>query len=136
MPNTFFGDGNVGSNPEQKMVPVGNEKRKVTEIRVMFDRYKPDGKGGFTQLEGVWSTVAFWGERGDHIMKHVNTGARVHVVGEIVPNSYEDKEGGKHEGFQVVASGVYLGLSRLESVTYRPKQEKSDPEYTGGDVPQ
>ncbi len=135
MPNGFFGDGNVGSSPEQKMVQVGNEKRKVTEIRVMFDRYKPDGQGGFTQLDGLWSTVAIWGDRGDHVMKHISTGARVHVVGEIVPNNYEDKDGGKHEGFQVVATGIYLGLARLESVTYRPKAEKAGGDFEG-DIPQ
>jgi len=43
MSNEFRGTGNLGDNPTLKTVLVKGEDRKVAEIRVFFDEYKPDG---------------------------------------------------------------------------------------------
>mgnify|MGYP006313880431 CR=1 FL=1 len=38
-----------GDPPRLKTVLVGSEERQVAELRVFFDDYRPDGKGGLEQ---------------------------------------------------------------------------------------
>ena len=50
MPNSFVGKGNLGTSPTLKTIRVGNEDRKVAEMRVFFDEYRRCGKMARTKL--------------------------------------------------------------------------------------
>jgi single-strand DNA-binding protein len=63
MSNEFSGTGNVGDQPLLKTVMVGSEERQVAELRVFFDEYRQDGKGGLEQAGGFWLDVNVWGDR-------------------------------------------------------------------------
>lgn len=54
MPNSYQGTGNLGDSRALKTVQVNGEERKVAELRVFFDNYRPDG-------QGVWSRQAATG---------------------------------------------------------------------------
>ena len=125
MSNEFRGTGNLGDNPTLKTVLVKGEDRKVAEIRVFFDEYKPDGQGGFEQSGGFWMNAAVWDKRGEDVAQHLRKGARVHVAGRLAEQEWTDKESGEvRKTMQLNADDVYLSLSRLEEVKFRPKAQE------------
>lgn len=125
MSNSFVGTGNLGNEIELREVDVNNEKRKVATLRVFFDEYKPDGNGGFEQTGGIWLNVSVWGRRAEQAAKLLNTRARVNVIGRLVESKWNDKDTGEERtGFQVEADEIYLSLTRLESITFRPPRNE------------
>lgn len=127
MSNEFRGTGNLGDNPVLKTVMVKGEDRKVAELRVFFDEYKPDGQGGFEQSGGFWMSASVWDRRGEDVVQHLRKGARVHVAGRLVEQEWTDKESGEvRKAMQLNADEVYLSLARLEQVKFRPKSETAE----------
>lgn len=126
MSNEFRGTGNVGDTPSLKTVKVGEEERKVTELRVFFDEYRPDGNGGFEQTGGFWLSVNVWGERrAAEVVQHVKKGARVHVVGRLTESKWTAKESGEERRtLQVNADDLFLSLARLSDVGFKPRREQ------------
>ena len=125
MSNEFRGTGNVADAPVVKTVMVGDDERKVTDLRVFFDEYRPDGRGGFEQKGGFWLDVNVWGERrAIEVAQHVKRGCRVHVVGRLVESRWTANEGGEERrALYVDADELYLSLARVAAVTLKPKRE-------------
>lgn len=128
MSNEFRGTGNVGDTPALKTVMVGEEERKVTELRVFFDEYRPDGNGSFEQSGGFWLNVNVWGERrAAEVAQHVKKGARVHVIGRLAESKWTVKETGEERrALQVNADDLFLSLARLATVEFKPRREASE----------
>ena len=122
MPNVYQGTGNLGDNPTLKTVTVKGEDRKVASFRVYFDEYKPvQDTGEIKQSGGFWMTVDAWGRQADQAAEHLRKGCRVNVIGRIVEDEWEDKESGaERTAHRLVAEGIFLSLSRIESVKFRP----------------
>ena len=125
MSNEFRGTGNVADAPVVKTVMVGDDERKVTDLRVFFDEYRSDGRGGFEQKGGFWLDVNVWGERrATEVAQHVKRGARVHVVGRLVESRWTTNEGGEERrALYLDADELYLSLARVAAVTLKPKRE-------------
>ena len=129
MPNVFSGTGNLGDNPTLKTVSVNGVDKKVAELRVMFDEFKPDGDGGFEPNGGVWLDVSVWEDRAEMAAALLRTGARVRIDGRLTEQRWTDKETGKKRvAHSIVADDITLSLSRIESVTFKPKREYSEAE--------
>lgn len=125
MSNEFRGTGNLGDHPILKTAMVRGEERRVAEMRVFFDEYKPDGKGGFEPNGGFWMSVSLWDQRGEQAAAILRKGARVHVVGRLVEQEWTDKEGIQRTSIQLSAESVYLSLSRVEEVKFRARRESA-----------
>jgi single-strand DNA-binding protein len=128
MSNEFRGTGNVGDTPALKTVKVEDEERKVTELRVFFDEYRPDGNGGFEQSGGFWLSVNVWGERrAAEVAQHVKKGARVHVVGRLTESKWTAKDSGEERrALQVNADDLFLSLARVADVGFKPRREQPE----------
>jgi len=127
MSNEFRGTGNLGDNPILKTGMVKGEERKVAEIRLFLDEYKPDGQGGFEQSGGFWMNASVWDRRGEDVAAHLRKGARVHVAGRLVEQEWTDKESGEvRKSMQLNADEVYLSLARLEQVKFKPKAAETE----------
>jgi single stranded DNA-binding protein len=128
MSNEFRGTGNVGDTPALKTVKVGEEERKVTELRVFFDEYRPDGNGGFEQSSGFWLSVNVWGERrAAEVAQHVKKGARVHVVGRLTESKWTTKDTGEERrALQVNADDLFLSLARVADVGFKQRREQPE----------
>lgn len=123
MSNHFGGTGNLADAPSLKTVKVNGEDRKVAEMRVFFDKYKPDGQGGFEQVGGFWLDVSVWGRRAEQVADLCRKGARVSVSGSLEEDRWMDKETGEERSkIHLVADEVSLSLSRIESVQFRAKR--------------
>jgi len=125
MSNEFCGTGNVGADPVLKTVLVGQEERQVAELRVFFDEYRSDGKGGFDQSGGFWLDVNVWGERRPaEVVQLVKKGARVYATGRLSESRWTvTATNEERSALYLDADDLYLALSRLAEVKYKPRRE-------------
>jgi single-strand DNA-binding protein len=128
MSNEFSGNGNVGDLPLLKTVMVGNEERQVAELRVFFDEYRQDGKGGLEQAGGFWLDVNVWGDRlAAEVVQFVKKGARVHVVGRLAETQWTvTATGEERSALHLNADHLFLSLTRLAEVKFKPRREASE----------
>lgn len=128
MSNEFRGTGNVGDQPVLKTVLVGNQERQVAELRVFFDEYRQDGKGGLEQTGGFWLDVNVWGERhAAEVAQIVKKGARVHVIGRLAESKWTvTATGEERRVLYLNADHLYLSLARLAEARFRPRREASE----------
>lgn len=127
MSNEFRGTGNLGDSPTLKTVIVAGKEKKVAELRVFFDDYKPDGNGGFEQVGGFWLNVSVWDKRAEAAADMLRKGARVMAIGRLTQSTWTDKETGEEKNsLQLNADDVFLSLSRIEKVEFRAKKEQRE----------
>ena len=128
MSNEFSGTGNVGDQPLLKTVMVGNEERQVAELRVFFDEYRQDGKGGLEQAGGFWLDVNVWGERlAAEVAQLVKKGARVHVIGRLAETQWTvTATGEERSALHLNADHLFLSLTRLAEVRFKPRREAAE----------
>lgn len=81
------------------------------ELRGSFD--KP--LLAFTLASDVWSkdggetlfiNCVLFGSRASKIKEYMTKGAKVGIVGELNPDNYETKDGGKRYGFKIIVRDV------------------------------
>jgi single-strand DNA-binding protein len=128
MSNEFSGTGNVGDQPLLKTVMVGNEERQVAELRVFFDEYRQDGKGGLEQTGGFWLDVNVWGERlAAEVAQLVKKGARIHVIGRLAETQWTvTATGEERSALHLNADHLFLSLTRLAEVRFKPRREAAE----------
>src|SRR5262249_53642806 len=116
--------GNIADTPTFKTVSAGGRERSIAELRVFFDEYRQDGKGGIEQAGGFWLDVNVWDER--HAIETARIlykGARRHVVGKLVESRWKvTATGEERSALYLNAASVYLALGRIACVTPIPKQ--------------
>lgn len=128
MSNRLEITGNLGKDPTLKTVRVGNDDRAVCEFTVFADNYRRTENGEYEPDGGFWTTVSVWGERANTAYKHLRKGARVTCAGRLSIDEYKSNETGEPRyALRLTADDVMLELSRIESVTYRPKREADEP---------
>jgi single-strand DNA-binding protein len=128
MSNEFSGTGNVGDQPLLKTVMVGSEERQVAELRVFFDEYRQDGKGGLEQAGGFWLDVNVWGERlAAEVAQLVKKGARVHVIGRLAETQWTvTATGEERSALHLNADHLFFSLTRLAEVRFKPRREAAE----------
>ena len=127
MPNTFQGTGNLGDSPVLKTIQVNGEDRKVAELRVFFDNYRPDGQGGLEQTGGYWLDVSVWDYKGEQAARLLRKGARVHVIGRLGLDSWTDRETGEpREKLRLVADDVLMSLTRVKGVEFEARRGEEE----------
>ena len=128
MSNEFSGTGNVGDQPLLKAVMVGSEERQVAELRVFFDEYRQDVKGGLEQAGGFWLDVNVWGDRlAAEVAQLVKKGARVHVIGRLAETQWTvTATGEERSALHLNADHLFLSLTRLAEVRFKPRREVAE----------
>lgn len=117
--------GNMLTNPEQKMVSVKGEQKKLTTFRVMADSYRRDENDNLVQDEKKSEPVniTVWNERlGDSIFNHFVKGCRIIAIGEQEVQTWE-KDGISNYQVHVTADIVGLVPTRIESIKFRAKSQ-------------
>ncbi|MGL4667389.1 MAG: single-stranded DNA-binding protein, partial [Saezia sp.] len=78
MSTHFTGDGNIGSVPEFRVFPNGNdEPRKLLRINVRFDNPIPIKGGGYEDRGGFWAPVEIWHQDAEYWSRLYQKGMRV-----------------------------------------------------------
>lgn len=123
MINQFQGIGNLGTAPVLSIVPVGDEQRKVVNMRVFFDR--PVGEE-FKDKGGFWYSVDIWGYRAEEALRVLKKGSRVFLTGSLRQESWTDEGGEVRSEQRLSADYFFIDSVCIESIKYRKKnQEKS-----------
>ena len=119
--------GNLGDTPSMRHVPVAGEDRVVTEFSIYVDRRVPTGKEGpdaFEDRGGFWMNISVWGNEAERVARVLRKGMRVCCIGEIIQDSWEDKETKEERvALRFVAEKVFVDLVRVESITMRQRAE-------------
>lgn len=127
--NEFRGRGNLAAAPTLKRIQTSGAEDTVpvAEMRIYFDRPKPDGDNGFTDKGGFWLDVTLWDRQAEIAARLLPKGARVVVEGSLLEQQWNDKETGEPRSkLALRASRVDLDLSRVESVTLRPSRGRAE----------
>ena len=122
MATPVFWEGNIGSAPEHRSFPNGNNPpRQLLRLNVMFDNSIPDGQGGYKDRGGFWCSVESWHQDAQRFAELFTKGMRVKVEGRAIMDRWPDKESGEEvQALKVEASRISILPHRLAEVTLLP----------------
>lgn len=120
MATPVFWEGNIGSAPEHRSFPNGNNPpRQLLRLNVMFDNSIPDGQGGYKDRGGFWCSVEWWHQDAQRFAELFTKGMRVKVEGRAIMDRWPDKESGEEvQALKVEASRISILPHRLAEVTH------------------
>ncbi|MBL5862087.1 single-stranded DNA-binding protein [Serratia fonticola] len=122
MSTRFYGEGNIGSAPEFKEFPNGNdEPRKLLRLNVYFDNPIPT-KDGFEDRGGYWAPVEIWHRDAEHWSTLFQKGMRVLVKGKTIKDQWEDADEQERTTFKIEAKSIGILPYRIESIVLSVKQ--------------
>ncbi|TCL02204.1 MULTISPECIES: single-stranded DNA-binding protein [Sodalis] len=122
MSTHFYGEGNIGSAPEFREFPNGNEgPRRLLRLNIYFDNPVPIKDGGFEDRGGFWAPVEIWHRDAQHWAGLYQRGMRVLVEGRTVRDEWEDADENERVTFKIEARRVGILPYRVESLKLSPK---------------
>jgi single-strand DNA-binding protein len=124
MSNRFEGNGNLGDAPALKRVRVGDEQRPVLELSIYFDRRVPTGEGAFAEKGGFWLNANLWGKRAEIAAPLLAKGARVHAIGELELETWDD-DGEQRSAFKLNLDAITIDPLRVQEISYKESRGKS-----------
>lgn len=101
--NKFIGIGNLGKDPETRVMPDG---KAVTNISIAItERYKD--KQGNKQEITEWVNVAFFGKLAEIVAQYLTKGSQVYVEGKLRTDKYE-KNGQTHYMTKIIGESMQM----------------------------
>ncbi|CAJ3547832.1 single-stranded DNA-binding protein [Burkholderia pseudomallei] len=126
MSTRFIGEGNIGSAPEFREFPHGNdEPNRLLRLNVYFDNPVPTRDGGYEDRGGYWAPVQLWHTDAERWSALYQKGMRVLVDGRIVQERWTDKDENARVTFVIEARSIGILPYRLESVALSPKSNSA-----------
>lgn len=118
MGNKFYGEGNLGNDPELKRLEEHDVEQAVCNLRIYFDKPVPKQDGsGFDDKGGFWMNVEIWGKRGIACHEKLTKGNRVTVDGSVIGKTWKDKETDEERsGLVIRAKRVNPDLMTVDSL--------------------
>jgi single-strand DNA-binding protein len=121
MSTRFYGEGNIGSAPEYREFPNGNdEPHRLLRLNVYFDNPVPV-KDGFEDRGGYWAPVELWHRDAERWSTLYQKGMRILVEGRTVKDEWEDREDNPQVTFKIQARRIGVLPYRIEAITLGPK---------------
>jgi single-strand DNA-binding protein len=131
MSTRFYGEGNIGSAPEYREFPNGNdEPHRLLRLIVYFDNPVPV-KDGYEDRGGFWAPVELWHRYAERWSALYQKGMRVLVEGRTVRDEWEDSEENPRVTFKDEARRIGILPYRIDVVTLAAKV--SAPEESQGE---
>lgn len=135
MLNTAILMGRLTADPELRHTP---NDIPVTSFTLAVERsYVKSG----TDRQTDFIDIVAWRNTAQFVCKYFHKGQLVAVEGSIQTRSYQDKDGNKRKGFEVVADNVHFAEPKRDSYkdTYDgrdipPVRDESEIPYSNGDV--
>jgi len=128
MSTHFFGEGNIGSAPEFREFPNGNdEPSRLLRLNVYFDNPVPKKDGTFEDRGGFWAPVELWHRDAESWASLYQKGMRVLVEGRTVRDEWEDAEENESVTIEIEARRAGILPFRLESIKVSAKSSSTEP---------
>ena len=126
MSTHFVGEGNIGSAPDYREFPNGNdEPRRLLRLNVYFDNPIPKKDGEYEDRGGFWAPVELWHRDAEHWKTLYQKGMRVLVEGRTVRDEWEDADENERVTFKVEARRVGILPYRIESVALSANRRRT-----------
>ncbi len=127
MSTHFFGEGNIGSAPEYREFPNGNdEPSRLLRLNVYFDNPVPKKDGTFEDRGGFWAPVELWHRDAESWAGLYQKGMRVLVEGRTVRDEWEDAQENERVTFKIEARRVGILPFRLEAIKVSAKSVSAE----------
>jgi single-strand DNA-binding protein len=105
--NVVVVTGNLTRDPELRSTPGGTS---ICKLRVAVNSRRKDGQSGEWIDKPNYFDVTVWGAQGENCANYLSKGRPVAVEGRLDWREWEDKEGGKRQGVEIIANSVqFLG---------------------------
>ncbi|WP_253447936.1 single-stranded DNA-binding protein [Halomonas sp. Y3] len=134
MGTRFYGEGNIGSDPEVRTFPVRENQppRTLLRLNVRFDNLVPKD-GEVVDRGGFWADVEWWHRDAERWSRLYQRGMRVVVVGKMVQDSWE-QNGETRTAFKVQADRVAILPHRVGQVIMDAPHSHQQPaeQYASG----
>ena len=108
--------GHLGRDPEMRYTPNG---RPVTTFSLATSRNWSSANGE-RHSETEWFNIVAWGNLAEICKQHLTKGMQVYVEGRLRTRQWEDSEGTKHHGIEVVANEMMILGDRRELTGSQP----------------
>lgn len=126
MGNRFYGEGNLGADPELRYTGnSGNDDDAVCNLRIYFDKPVPVEDGSFEDKGGFWLNVEIWGKRAVACSKLLSKGSRVSTEGSLIGKSWQDQNGEERTGLVLRARRINPDLMVVDSIRNNGNKETS-----------
>jgi single-strand DNA-binding protein len=103
--------GHLGRDPEMRYTPSG---RPVTTFTVATSRNWSTSDGE-RHTETEWFNVVAWGNLAEICKQYLVKGAQVYVEGRLQTRRWDDSEGVKHVGVEIVANEMMILSERRDA---------------------
>ena len=106
--------GNLTRDPELRSTPSGTS---VCKLRVAVNSRRKDGQTGEWVDKPNYFDVTVWGAQGENCATYLSKGRPVAVEGRLDWHDWEDNDGNKRQGVEIIANSVQFLGSRDGSGT-------------------
>jgi len=122
--------GNLGSDPEIKTTPTGQQ---VANFSLATSESWTDKNTGEKQTKAEWHRLVLWRRLAEVAGQYLKKGAKIYVEGKLETRSWEDKEGQKRYTTEVVVYQLeMLGGDRQEGSGQQYQQPEPAPYVASG----
>lgn len=139
MSTHFMGEGNLGTDPEYKLLPANDNQppRGVMRLNVRFDNPVPTDTGNVDR-GGFWANVEIWNREVESWAQLYQKGMRVMVSGRMVLDEWKDRETGEDRSqFKVQAVRIGILPYRVSQIVLEPANgNHQQPSSPGGNQTQ
>ncbi len=112
--------GNLGADPEVKMLESGNT---VANFRIACGE-KWMGKDGTPHEKTEWIPIVVWGKLAEICGKYLHKGSKVYIAGKFATRKWQDQGGADRYTTEVVVDGFSGVLQMLDG---KPQGERAAP---------
>jgi len=112
--------GHVGRDPDLRFTPSG---RSVTTFSVATNRSWTSADGE-RHTETEWFTVVAWGGLAEICKQYLAKGTQVYVEGRLRSRKWEDAEGVKHTGIEIIAQEMMILSEKRDQPHPTPETEE------------
>lgn len=104
--------GNLGQDPEKKMLPSGES---MVNISVATSENWTDKATGERKERTEWHRVAIFGRQADVVAQYCRKGSKVYLEGKLQTRKWTDQNGQDRYSTEVVLNGIGSTVQMLDS---------------------
>jgi single-strand DNA-binding protein len=120
--------GRLGADPEVRYAPSGSA---VANFNLATNRSYKDKEGGM-QEQTDWHRIVAWSRLAEFAKQYLHKGMRVYVEGRLQYREWQDQNGVKRYGTDIVANDIQM----LDSLGSRPETAEDGPAEKDLEIPE
>ena len=130
---TVTATGNLTADPDLRFTAAG---KAVATVSIATNRSRKNETGGWDTTATVYLTIKLWEADAETAAEHLRKGDRVLVMGELVVDEWEGKDGSKRQTLVVDRATIAKCLPRQPRPQgFTPQQQPTQQAWATDDTP-